>query len=144
MEHTNRKKLLSEIMTNLNAMKNKIHGKIMHQGHSYNITHAQWFALVIIKAKKDMGVKEISKMLGTTSSATTQLVDGLVDSGLVQRSINREDRRFFNLELSTKGQKIIKEMETTYAKFIEMLFGSLSDKELHAYNELHKKILKNL
>ena len=140
MVDTNRKKLIEEIMANINAMRNKMHVKIMQSGSKNMITHSQWFVLCLIQQHKNMGIKEISKMLSITSSATTQLVDGLVESGYVERKINNSDRRSLQLVLSKKGQKSIIEMKIEYAKSMETLFKALTDQELETYNILHKKI----
>lgn len=137
-----RKQLIQEIMASINAFKNKMHTKVMDEGLQQRVPHSQWFVLCIIENHKNLGIKEISNMLCITSSATTQLVDGLVASGYVRRKTNNKDRRSLELILSKKGQTHIKKMKSTYAKAMETLFKVLSDKELETYNTLHKKILK--
>ncbi len=137
----NRKQLVGEIMANINAFKNRMHSKILQEGKKNRITHSQWFLLCLIDQQKDMGIKEVSKMLGITSSATTQLVDGLVESGYMQRKINYRDRRSLTLTLSKKGRKNIADIKKKYTKSMEDLFKALTTEELETYNMLHKKIL---
>ena len=55
---SNRKQLIEQILASLNAMKNKMHGKIVKGGRKSNITHSQWFALGIIECNKNIDVKE--------------------------------------------------------------------------------------
>jgi len=140
----NRKQLIEEIMANLNAMKNKMQVKVMQQEKSNRITHSQWFVLCLINEHKNMGIKEVSNILGITSSAGTQLVDGLVKSGYVARKTNLNDRRSLQLGISQKGQKNIAALKKQHAKTMGILFKALSDNELKAYNKLHKKILTNI
>ncbi len=140
----NRKKLIEEIMANINAMRNKIHFTITQKTAKHRITHSQWFALCLINEHKNLGIKEISKILGITSSAATQLVDGLVNSDYVARKTNTSDRRSLQLCLSKKGQKHIKNMKQNYMKTMQVLFKALSDNELKTYLALHKKILTSL
>ncbi|MBX4200924.1 MarR family transcriptional regulator [Candidatus Parcubacteria bacterium] len=140
----NRKKTIEEIMANFHAMKNKLQLKAIGLGAKDRITHSQWFVLCIIEANKNMGIKDISKMLSISASAATQLVDGLTENGYVKRKTDQKDHRFLHINLSPKGQKVI---ATTRKKHIEVmgkLFGALTDAELGQYLALHKKILNKI
>ncbi len=139
-----RKEIIEEIMASLNAMKNKIHGAIMQADVKKRVPHSQWFVLCLISQNENMGIKEISAMLGITSSATTQLVDALVESGYVKRNTSTVDRRSLHLSLSASGQEHVKEMKSIYADSMKVLFEALTDQELEMYNALNKKILTNL
>ena len=138
-----RDQIISEIMASINAMKNKLHARTMSLGHTKGIPHSQWFVLCLIERCPDMGIKEISGMLGITSSATTQLVDELVKNGYVTRKTNSNDKRSLCICLSKKGQKNMAVMKKKYMDVMKRIFSSLSDKELETYNNLHKKILSN-
>mgnify|MGYP001577132074 CR=1 FL=1 len=140
---SNRKKLIEEITADFNAIKNKIHAKIMH-GQRRDITYSQQFALLIVSQTKDLGIKEISKMLCTSSSATTQLVNELVKQGFVIRKTNSKDRRALHLVISKKGQVQIVKAKKQNTKMMSALFYALNDKELDSYIKLNKKILSKI
>lgn len=131
-------------MANFHSMRNKMHAKIMQSGHKGRITHSQLFVLSIIEQHNNIGLKKISKMLSISSSAATQLVDGLVDNGYVVRKANSKDRRALQLELSTKGSKHITGLKNKRMKIVSALFDVLNDKELETYLKLHKKILSKI
>lgn len=139
-----RKQLIEEIMASINVMKNKMHAKILQNSFKHNITHSQWFVLSIIQEHRKISVKEISKILGISSSATTQLIDGLAENHYVERKTDARDRRFLQLCLSKKGQKSIFIMKARYVKTMENLFHGLTDEELTMYLVLHKKILAQI
>ncbi len=141
---TERKELIEQIMANIYAMKNKMNVKMMSGGIKNRITHSQWFVLCLIGQHKNLGIKEISQILGITSSATTQLVDGLVESGFVERKTSKTDKRSLQLCVSKKGQRQMKEIKLKYIKVMEKLFSSLTDKDLKMYNQLNEKILENI
>ena len=138
-----RKQLIEEIMANINAMKHKMHVKMLARTHGNKITHSQWFVLSLIEAKQNMGIKEIAATLGITSSATTQLVDGLVQQGYVVRNTNIHDARALQLRLSPKGKTRITAMKKEFFRTMAVFFEALSDEELKTYCALHKKILTN-
>jgi|SRR3989344_5554153 len=139
----NRKQLIEEIAADFHIIKNKMHGKII-QGEARDITYAQQFALFIISQSKDLGIKEISKMMCTTSSAATQLVNELVKQGFVTRKTNIKDRRALDLAISKKGQKQIIKAKKMQMEMMSKMFSALSDKELQYFIKLHKKILSNI
>lgn len=137
----NRKKLIEEIMATFHAMRNKMHVTMTQSGHKDSITHSQLFVLAIIEKCHDIGIKEISKKLNISSSAATQLVDGLAENGYVVRKANAADRRALQLDLSAKGRAHITELKNKRLETITALFDALSDHELETYLALHKKIL---
>lgn len=141
---TNRKKLIEQILGNFHAMKNKMHVQGVQPGNKHDITHSQLFVLAIIEHNQDIGIKEISEKLNISSSATTQLVDGLVENGYVVRKADLDDRRALQLGLSQKGSKQIAELKSKRMEMMETLFDALTDKELETYLKLHKKILSKI
>ncbi len=128
-------------MASFHAMRNKMHSYAVQSGSKDYITHSQFFVLAIIERHKSIGIKEISKKLNISSSAATQLVDGLAENGYVVRKSNLKDRRALHLELSTKGQKRVIGLKNKHMKTIATLFDALSYTELETYLALHKKIL---
>jgi len=139
-----RKQLIEEIMASFHAMKNKMITKMVHTGHAGGITHSQLFVLAIIEQHHHIGIKEIAKKLHISSSAATQLVDGLVKKSYVVRHTDAHDRRALHLELSGKGKTHVTELKKKRMKMMARLFDALNDKELAMYSKLHKIILSKL
>ena len=137
---TNRKQLIEDILNSFHAMRHKIKPKDFNSTRQNPITHSQWFVLGIIENCKNASIKDISGMLGMSSSGVTQLVDGLVQSGYVVRQDDPKDRRLVQLELSLKGKKQIAILREKRIKKMEKLFDVLTDSELRTYLKLHKKI----
>ena len=141
---TNRKKLIEDILANFHAMKNKMYPHFAQSGNKDRITPSQLFVLAIIERHQNIGIKEISKKLNITSSAATQLVDGLVENGYVARKADSKDRRALQLELSAKGRKRLANLKNKGVKMMAELFDALNDKELKTYLALHKKIISKI
>ena len=136
---TNRKQLIEEILNSIHALRQKM--KIKAVASRDHITHSQWFVLGIIEHNKHVSIKNISEMLGISSSAATQLVNGLVQNGYVVRQDKPEDRRAVQLELSTKGKKQISSLKEKRINEMTKLFDALNDSELETYLRFHKKII---
>ena len=91
--------------------------------------------------KKGAGIKEIAEKLEMTSSAATQLVDGLVENGYLIRKNNTIDRRAILLEISPKHRKKMNNIKEKAIERFTVLFKTLNDKELATYAALQKKII---
>jgi DNA-binding MarR family transcriptional regulator len=139
----NRKKIIEEIAHDFHAMKNKIHAKSMELCKG-NITHSQRFVLFLVGQKKELTIKDVSQMLGISSSASSQLVNELVKHGYVVKKKGKEDQRESGLMLSQKGKKQIIIMKREYLKMMSELFTALSDAELESFLILNRKIVTNI
>lgn len=137
---TNRRQLVEDIFKNFHLILHKMKAKEDNSRNPSRITPSQWFVLGIIRRCKNSSVKNISEMLGTSSSAATQLVDGLVKNGYVKRRDNPKDHRLIQLELSPKGKKQIAVMKKRRINRLAKLFDALSDSELETCLRLNKKI----
>jgi len=141
---TKRKQLIEEIMHGFHAIHSRIKARAAHLGHQNGITHSQWFVLTLIGHTKKIRIKDLSEMLGMSSSAVTQFVDGLVQSGYVTRQEDSKDRRSAQLKLSPKGKKHIATMKETRITEMAGLFDALTNSELEEFLRLHKKITSSI
>lgn len=139
----NRKKVMEELLCNLHAMRHKL--MVGYTGKKDRaITPSQGFVLRFIAEQGNTNVKAIAQSLHITSSAATQLVDGLADNGYLVRTDNPSDRRVIALSLSTKAKKLFKEFEEQSQEKMKKLFSVLTDEELVQYAAINKKIASNI
>jgi len=104
------------------------------------IPNSQWMVLRIVYQNEGIGVKELSRMLGISSSAATQLVDSLVKKGHLVREQSPEDRRALKIRPSKKTKELIDISNTQALGKVYSLFDVLSDEELQKYCDLSKKV----
>ena len=69
------------------------------------------------------------ELLGVTNAAASQLVDRLVQNGLIERSEDPLDRRVKQLKLTTKGKEIIQESIEVRRRWMEQLTDELTQDE---------------
>lgn len=136
-----REQFIEEILHSFHAIRNITKTRALHLGHQNHITHSQWFVLTVIEHFKKRSIKDIAETMEMSSSAATQLVDGLVQGGFVTRKEDPNDRRLVQLELSPKGKKHIAATKEMRINEMAEIFDTLSDKELEEFVRLHKKIL---
>ena len=97
--------------------------------HDYNITLEQFHVLRHIKR----GVKsqaEIAESLMISRPAVSQVIDLLVDKGLVTRIQSDTDRRYSVLELSPAGLELLTSIFSRNRQWMAEQMSGLSDEDL--------------
>ncbi len=104
---------------------------------------AQMGALFMVSHRGPLTIKDLSQAFGMTSSAATQLVNGLVKGGYLGRKEDTVDRRKISLILTAKGKKAISiAKEHRMKKMIQML-EPLTDTELAQLLKIQSKIVEH-
>lgn len=99
------------------------------------ISMAQFSVLMQLHYKGACGVSDISERMDITSAAASQLVEKLVQSGLIERAEDPQDRRLKRITLSPKGQDLIRAGIMVRYRWVEALSESLSDTEREKVGE---------
>ncbi|MDF2650451.1 MAG: hypothetical protein K0Q73_6256 [Paenibacillus sp.] len=89
--------------------------------------------LISIYEEKDLTkgrtVSEISKFLQVTSPTVTQMVNNLIETGYVVRSIHPTDRRITNITLTDKGVRLAQQAKERYIELFSGLIDLLGQEE---------------
>lgn len=84
---------------------------------------------------------QLSEHLLLSRSGMTSRLDRLVDAGLVERSLDPEDRRSFRVKLTGSGLKKVEEAMTAHTANINRLLSTLNKTELRAFDGLLRKLM---
>jgi DNA-binding MarR family transcriptional regulator len=137
-----RKQKVEELLADLQSLKRAMTFRMAGSTDIPRITPSQWGVLMFIEERGESTVKDVAKALGITSSAATQLVDGLVSNGYVARETHAEDRRVVTLTLSKKTKAQVDKMKKQGIQKFLRLFEVLNDKEFNQYLALNSKIVR--
>jgi DNA-binding MarR family transcriptional regulator len=108
--------------------------------HKVGLSRAQVGMLYMLHYHHGASMKKIADYLDVTKSAVTQLVEPLIEKGLVIRQADPKDRRVAVLSLSTKGHKAVRDINQKKMLGIRSALDSLSDKDLGTMATLHAKM----
>jgi len=136
-----RKQKVEALMENIHSMRRHMTFRSTGSREMPRITPSQWGALMVIEQHGGSTLKDMAESLVITSSAATQLVDGLVASGYVTRGTSTEDRRAITLTLSKKTEVHITKMKKQIVQEFLNFFAVLNDTELDQFLVLNKKIV---
>ena len=75
-------------------------------------------------------ISKIGEFTGVTNAAASQMVERLVQTGLVERKESPDDRRVKSLTLTEKGRQLIQRGFTARQKWMDELTNHLSPQQL--------------
>lgn len=102
---------------------------IIHYTRECGLSMSHLGAIFHIQRIGSCGVTEVGDHLGVTSAAASQMLERLVQQGLVQRSEDPDDRRVKRIILTEHGQRIFNEGVRARQSWLDDLAGTLSEDE---------------
>jgi len=109
-----------------------VHYSMRASGHfmkARGLSTPQFSILMQLHHRGICGMSEVSEQFGTTPAAASQLVDKLVQNGLIHREEDPQDRRAKSLKLTEKGKELIQRGIEERYHWVEPLAGKLSAEE---------------
>jgi len=101
----------------------------VHFAKATGLSMAQFSILMQLHYRSNCGVSDISERFDITSAAASQLVDKLVQSGLMQREEDPHDRRAKLLNLTDKGTELIRQGIEERYRWVDQLAERLTAEE---------------
>jgi DNA-binding MarR family transcriptional regulator len=110
------------------SMHRSIRGFICYARES-GLSMSQLGALFHIHRIGSSGVTDLGDHLGVTSAAASQMLERLVQQGLILRSEDPSDRRVKQIVLTDKGFQVLHESMRTRQNWLHDLAETLTDSE---------------
>jgi MarR family transcriptional regulator, organic hydroperoxide resistance regulator len=109
-----------------------------HFAKATGLSMPQFGILMQLHYRHNCGVSDLSERFDITNAAASQLVEKLVQSGLIQRAEDPNDRRAKLLNLTDKGRDLIQQgLEGRY-RWVDEVAGKLSAEERAKVSEALK------
>jgi DNA-binding MarR family transcriptional regulator len=100
--------------------------------HACGQSPAQLHMLGLLDELGPTTVSHIATLLGTTPPSASAMVDRMVDTGLVLRERNQDDRRVVTVSLGPAGQEALQAALGGRREMLERVLSQLDDLELKA------------
>lgn len=139
-----RKQQIEGILQSIHAIKHRLLTGNFILSARNQIPGSQWIVLQLVYQNEGIGMKELARQLGISSSAVTQLVDSLVRKGHLTREQSPQDRRAIKIKLTTKTKKLIEVSHTQVLERVYSLFDEMSDEELQLYCQLSDSVVAKI
>ena len=100
-----------------------------HFAKATGLSMPQFGILMQLHYRGNCGVSDIGERFDITNAAASQLVEKLVQSGLIQREEDPNDRRAKLLNLTDKGRDLIQQGIEQRYRWVDQLAAKLSAEE---------------
>lgn len=106
-----------------------------HLAKQSGLSMPQFGILMQIHYRGNCGISDISNRFDITNAAASQLVDKLVQSGLVRREEDPQDRRAKLLNLTEKAKEMLRHGTEGRYRWVEEVAQKLSPQEREQVSE---------
>jgi len=101
--------------------------------HPYDLTDVQFNALMLLAhqsgSQEGLSQAQLSEMMLVNRANITSLIDRMEKAGFVVRTADASDRRYNIVKLTSRGKKLLAQVEPLYAKEIKKIMASLKEAE---------------
>lgn len=125
----------------LRRLSNLVHQTFERKLAAYDITVAQWNALIALYHGDATTPLELAQFITIDTGAVTRLVDRLVQKELLTRIADPADRRSIRLELTEKGRLLAPQLVQIADENDRQFFSVLTSEEHRQLKELVGKLL---
>ncbi|MBO6184164.1 MAG: MarR family transcriptional regulator [Chryseobacterium sp.] len=111
--------------------------------NGFTITIDQWLIIKSILENPGITQNEIGNLVFKDNASVTRIIDLLVKSEYIIRTVHSKDRRKTNLEITDLGKKIIQDVQKIVEQNRTIALNGISKEELQIMNKALLKISEN-
>ena len=106
------------------------------------ITPVQWGVLSMVSENPGVGQIEISEELGLDRSNVANVVERLVNRGLLRQKLSPTDQRKKDITITKAGEKVMSQVEGCAMRAQRKILGPLSDGEREVFIDLLTRLVR--
>ena len=130
---------LVESMDKLTGLTRRFQKQLL-SGELKEYTLRQLYYIELINKKTGISISDLSKILGVKKSTVSIAVNQLIEADIVIKKQSKTDKRFYSLELTSKGEDIINKHMQVHKDTIKKILEILNAEEVDSFIEIINKI----
>lgn len=130
---------LVESMDKLSELTKKFQKQLL-TGDLKEYTLRQLYYIELINKTKDINISELSKILDVNKSTVSVAINQLIDLDIVNKKQSADDKRFYYLKLTPKGEDIIIKHMQVHKDTIKKIMDILNPEEVDNFIKIINKI----
>lgn len=119
-------------ITQIKQLQDRIFEKMLAE-NGIEISSGQGRILFILWKKDNLTVGEISRQTSLAKNTVSIVIDGMVQKGLLERTINPENRRQTIISLTENAKSMRKKYEAVSEQMGVLFYQGFSEKELREF-----------
>jgi len=109
-----------------------------------DITIDQGMILLYLNKYPELTQKEIARLVFKDNASLTRMINLMVKKKYLKRSMNNQDRRRYNIEITSKGKEILMKLSLIISDNRNKSLKRITQKELQQLETILNKIKFNL
>jgi DNA-binding MarR family transcriptional regulator len=118
-------KVITEFRNNLRVLEREIARYLKNETDCCGVTFSQCHIILELEQQGAVSMKQLAALLELDNSTLSRVIDGMVNTGLITRQTNPDDRRAVILTLTEKGQGVAETINCQCNTFYQDVFQSL-------------------
>jgi DNA-binding MarR family transcriptional regulator len=123
-----KRQLVAQLVESSRLLRNYID----HRAKERGTTRAQWIVLFRLRQNEGLSQVDLADVLELQPISLVRLLDRLVEHGLLERRHDPKDRRANRLFLTTKGRKLVDELDSLRDAIANDVFHDLPENALQS------------
>jgi MarR family transcriptional regulator, transcriptional regulator for hemolysin len=119
------------------------YAQVQLKKNGFDVTVDQWLVLKSISDNSDIQQNELSELVFKDKASVTRIIDVLVAAKLLTRDSHPESGRRRQLSITTKGRKLLKDIQPYVLKNRKQALKNISEKEIAIAEKVLKTISSN-
>ena len=104
----------------------------------------QQILIELIHKNQGISQSQLAKLSIRTPATITTMLSHMENNGYISKKVDENDKRATRLFLTTKGEKILKQIKTQKKEEMCIILKDITDEELTTIHNVLKKIKNNL
>lgn len=130
---------LVESMDKLSDLMRKFQTQL-RSGDLKEYTLRQLYYIELIDKNQGISVSELAKKLEVKKSTVSIAINQLIDLGIINKIQSNEDKRFYSLQLTPKGNQIMEMHKQVHKNTIKKILKILNPEEVENFVKIVNKI----
>ena len=138
--------LIKEIAVNVNILNSRIKKFFFDrlQEHGINITPEQYLVLDILWEKQSLSQQNIADIIQKDKNSVTKIIDSLEKKNLVQRVVDKKDRRINKIVMTDEAFALEKITTEVAVNFMNDVVKGIDKQELDGFVKVMRQLKNNL
>jgi len=130
---------LVESMDKLTRFTRKFQKQLL-SGDLKDYTLMQLYYIELINKNRGISISDLSRILGVKKSTVSVAINQLIELEIVKKTQSDTDKRFYYLDITTKGEDIIKKHMQVHKNTIKKILDILNPEEVDYFIKIIDKI----
>lgn len=110
----------------------------------YNLTLTIWRCMIVIDKTQNCSLKTIAESLNVDNALITRNIKKLKELNYILKNPRKEDSRYFQLELTSKGKEVLSKVDKFQGLWYEKITTGFNEEEIETLVKLFDKLCMNI